>query len=101
MIRFSILRIEILEMYEIGVMFGKPEEVYYITYMVNDTYNFMKIKRYKKKLFGKKVLRSNDEIINEFKSNAYERIREIYRNEKDIKCLKNDLRSEFCIEEVL
>ena len=101
MIRFSILRIEILEMYEMGVIFGSPEEVYYITYMVNGTYNFMRIKRYRKKLFGKKILRSNDEIINEFKSNAYERIREIYRNEKDIKCLKDDLRSEFCIEEVL
>ena len=101
MIRFSILRIEILEMYEMGVIFGRPEEVYYITYMVNGTYNFMRIKRYRKKLFGKKILRSNDEIINEFKSNAYERIREIYRNEKDIKCLKDDLRSEFCIEEVL
>ncbi len=101
MIKFSILRIEILEMYDIGTMLGKPEEVYYITYMVNDTYNFMKIKRYKKKLFGKRVLRSNDEIINEFKSNAYERMREVYRNEKDIRCLKNDLRSEFCIEEVL
>ena len=101
MIKFSILKIEILEMYEMGVIFGRPEEFYYITYTVNDTYNFMKIKRYKKKLFGKKVLRSNDEIINEFKSNAYERMREIYRNNKDIECLKNDLRSEFCIEEVL
>ena len=101
MIKFSILKIEILEMYEMGVIFGRPEEFYYITYTVNDTYNFMKIKRYKKKLFGKKVLRSNDEIKKEFISNTYERMREIYRNEKDIRCLKNDLRSEFCIEEVL
>ena len=101
MIKFSILKIEILEIYEMGVIFGRPEEFYYITYTINDTYNFMKIRRYRKKLFGKRVLRSNDEIKKEFISNAYERMREIYRNEKDIRCLKNDLRSEFCIEEVL
>ncbi|WP_228636103.1 hypothetical protein [Clostridium perfringens] len=101
MIKFSILKIEILEIYEMGVIFGRPEEFYYITYTINDTYNFMKIRRYRKKLFGKRVLRSNDEIKKEFISNAYERMRDFYRNNKDIECLKNDLRSEFCIEEVL
>lgn len=101
MIKFSILKIEILEMYEMGVIFGKPEEFYYITYTVNDTYNFMKIRRYRKKLFGKRVLRSNDEIVKEFISEAYQKMREVYRNEKDIEILKEDLRSEFCIEEVL
>lgn len=101
MIKFSILKIEILEIYEMGVIFGRPEEFYYITYTINDIYNFMKIRRYRKKLFGKRVLRSNDEIKKEFISNAYERMRDFYRNNKDIECLKNDLRSEFCIEEVL